>query len=209
MTTRRDFVALAASAAVVWPVTAPAQPGDGMRRLGVLMSLRADDPEGQAYAAALVQGLGALKWHDGDNLRIDWRWALGDPVLVERYATELAASETEVLVAFSSTSVEALQRRTSTIANCLYERNYRPGLLRWRPRTPGSVFSKEAGVERVSGSRRGEVALAIYRAGILHQATRPDVVDYSDRPRPSRRRCCASLSVFAPSGYPCLFWISE
>jgi hypothetical protein len=54
MTTRRDFVALAASAAVVWPVAAPAQPGDGMRRLGVLMSLRADDPEGQAYAAALV-----------------------------------------------------------------------------------------------------------------------------------------------------------
>jgi putative ABC transport system substrate-binding protein len=115
MTTRRDFVALAASAAVVWPVAAPAQPGDGMRRLGVLMSLRVDDPEGQAYAAALVQGLGALKWHDGDNLRIDWRWALGDPVLVERYATELAASETEVLVAFSTTSVEALRRRTSTI----------------------------------------------------------------------------------------------
>jgi hypothetical protein len=43
MTTRRDFVALAASAAVVWPVAAPAQPGDGMRRLGVLMSPRADD----------------------------------------------------------------------------------------------------------------------------------------------------------------------
>jgi hypothetical protein len=61
---------------VVWPVAAPAQPGDGIRRLGVLMSLRADDPEGQAYAAALVQGLGALKWHDGDNLRIDWLLAI-------------------------------------------------------------------------------------------------------------------------------------
>jgi len=36
------------------------------------------------------------------------------------------------------------------------------------------IFSKEAGVERVSGSLRGEVALAIYRTRNFAPGTRPD-----------------------------------
>ena len=74
---RRNFVALAAGAVIGRPLLAQAQAQGGMRRVGVLMSLRSDDPEGHAYAAALVQGLGALGWHEGANLRLDWRWAWG------------------------------------------------------------------------------------------------------------------------------------
>jgi hypothetical protein len=37
-----------------------------------------------ARATALVQGLNALNWHEGSNLRIDWRWAGGDTALYER-----------------------------------------------------------------------------------------------------------------------------
>src|SRR5258705_13794369 len=62
---------------------------DAPRRLGVLMGNLADDPGGQAYAASLTQGLRALDWHEGGNLRIDWRWAGGDSALFDRYATEL------------------------------------------------------------------------------------------------------------------------
>src|SRR5258708_22730786 len=62
---------------------------DAPRRLGVLMGNLADDPVGQAYAASLMQGLRALDWHEGGNLRIDWRWAGRDPALFDRYATEL------------------------------------------------------------------------------------------------------------------------
>src|SRR5260370_11714672 len=69
------------AALVAWPLAARAQPQGGIRRLGVLMGFRADDAEGQAYAAALVQGLGALDWHDGGNLRTDWRWAGSNPAL--------------------------------------------------------------------------------------------------------------------------------
>src|SRR5947209_2338186 len=47
-------------------------------------------------------------------------------------------------------------------AFCLDERHYWPGLLRWRPAISSSGFSKEAGVEQVWDSRRGELALAIY-----------------------------------------------
>jgi putative ABC transport system substrate-binding protein len=111
---RRDLIKFIGSAVVAWPLTARAQPRDGMRRLGVLMG-GPDDPLGQARATALVQGLGALNWHDGGNLRIDWRWASGDPSLYERYAVELIALDPEVLVAWGSPSVAALRRQISTI----------------------------------------------------------------------------------------------
>jgi putative ABC transport system substrate-binding protein len=111
---RRDLIKFIGSAVVAWPLTARAQPRDGMRRLGVLMG-GPDDPLGQARATALVQGLGALNWHDGGNLRIYWRWASGDPSLYERYAVELIALDPEVLVAWGSPSVAALRRQISTI----------------------------------------------------------------------------------------------
>jgi putative tryptophan/tyrosine transport system substrate-binding protein len=112
---RRNFVALAAGAVIAWPLAAQAQPQGGMRRLGVLISLRANDPESQAYAAALAQGLGALGWKEGGNLRIDWRWAGGDPTLIERYAAELVALGPDAIVVFSSACLEALRRQTSTV----------------------------------------------------------------------------------------------
>ena len=89
-TTRRAIFTGIAAALALRPLVAQAQSRDGMRRLGVLMG-GLDDRDGQTRAAALVQGLGALNWHDGGNLRIDWRWAGGDPALYERYASELIA----------------------------------------------------------------------------------------------------------------------
>ena len=111
---RRQFIAGLGGAAA-WPIAARAQSGDGMRRLGVLMLSLASDPEGQANAAALVQGLGALNWHEGGNLRIDWRWVGGDPALFERYAAELVALGPEVLLADSTPCLEALRGQTHTI----------------------------------------------------------------------------------------------
>jgi putative tryptophan/tyrosine transport system substrate-binding protein len=83
---------------------------------GILMGFVADDPEGQADAAAFVQGLGAFNWKEGSNLRIDWRWGDSDPALMERYAAELVALGPDLLLAGSSSiAVGALQRRTGTI----------------------------------------------------------------------------------------------
>jgi putative ABC transport system substrate-binding protein len=53
---RRDFITLL-SAAAVWPLAAWAQQGERVRRIGVLMNVAADDPEGQARLTAFVQGL--------------------------------------------------------------------------------------------------------------------------------------------------------
>jgi ABC-type uncharacterized transport system substrate-binding protein len=88
---------------------------DRTHRLGVLMGNFADDPVGQTYVAALMQGLRALDWREGANLRIDWRWTGGDPALFNRYAAELVALKPDVLLAQASPSVVALRRNTSTI----------------------------------------------------------------------------------------------
>jgi len=98
------------------PLIAQTPQRDGMRRLGVLLQkFGRDDPLGQADAAALVQALGALNWHEGGNLRIDWRWSDAVPALLERYAAELVALGPDVLVAEGSNSVVALRRHTSAI----------------------------------------------------------------------------------------------
>jgi len=115
MMSRRDFIGLAAGAAMGWTPTAQAQPRDGMRRLGVLMGGLASDLPGQARIAAFVQELGALGWKEGGNLRVDWRWAGGDSALFERYAAELVALGPDILVVNASAGVAALRRQTSTI----------------------------------------------------------------------------------------------
>jgi putative ABC transport system substrate-binding protein len=112
---RREFIAFIGAVATASPFAAHAQQRDGMRRLGVLMGNHSNDPMGQALAAALVQGLGALDWHGGDNLRIEWRWAGGDPALFQRYAAELVALSPDAVLAQTSPAVVALRRETNTI----------------------------------------------------------------------------------------------
>jgi putative ABC transport system substrate-binding protein len=88
---RRKFLATLGGAAVAWPVAVRAQQGERMRRVGVLIPLAADDPESPARVTALAQGLQQLGWTDGRNLRIDYRWAAGDPDRHRIFAAELVA----------------------------------------------------------------------------------------------------------------------
>ena len=53
--------------------------GERMRRIGVLSGgLNPSDPDTQANITAFQQGLEQLGWVVGRNVRIDYRWALGD-----------------------------------------------------------------------------------------------------------------------------------
>jgi ABC-type uncharacterized transport system substrate-binding protein len=112
---RREFIALLGSTAVGWPLVARAQQPERMRRIGVLMNLAADDPEGQARSAAFLQALQQLGWSDGRNVRIDYRWAAGDAGHFQRYAEELLALAPDVILASATPSVQALQQATRTV----------------------------------------------------------------------------------------------
>ena len=75
---RREFISLLGATAAAWPLAARGQPPERMRRIGVLMHLAADDPEGQARIGAFLQGLQEWGWAVGRNVRIEYRWAAGD-----------------------------------------------------------------------------------------------------------------------------------
>jgi ABC-type uncharacterized transport system substrate-binding protein len=113
---RREFITLLGGAVVAWPPAARAQqPADQMRRIGVLINLAADDPEGHARITAFAQGLQEAGWTTGRNVRIDYRWGGAGADAMAKYAAELVALAPDVILAATSVSVAALLQITRTI----------------------------------------------------------------------------------------------
>jgi len=112
---RRDFIQGLAGSATVWPLAARAQQPERMRRIGVLMNVVADDPQGRARIAAFQQKMQQLGWSDGGNVQIDIRWGANNVERDHQYAVELVALAPDVILAAGTLSVAALQRETRTI----------------------------------------------------------------------------------------------
>jgi ABC-type uncharacterized transport system substrate-binding protein len=112
---RREFITLLGGAAVTWPLAARAQEIERVRRIGVLMNLAADDPEGQARIAAFHQGLQEWGWTTGRNVRIDVRWETGDADRIRRYAAELVALAPDIILASASAAMVAVQQTSRTV----------------------------------------------------------------------------------------------
>jgi putative ABC transport system substrate-binding protein len=107
---RRDFVSLIGGSAVVWSLTARAQQGQRIRRVGVLESLSED-----AYLAAFLQGLRQLGWTDGHNVRIDTRWGAGNVDDIRKYAAELSALAPDLMLAVGAPAVGRLLQATNAV----------------------------------------------------------------------------------------------
>ena len=87
-----------------------------MRRIGVLMTSAADDPEAQARIAAFLQGLQQLGWTDRPQ-RAD-RLLAGPqamPTDIRRYAAELVALAPDVILAAGTATVGPLLQATRTV----------------------------------------------------------------------------------------------
>jgi putative ABC transport system substrate-binding protein len=112
--TRRTFITLLGGAAA-WPIAVRAQQGERMWRIGVLMTLAADDPYGQAEVAAFQQALQQLGWSDGRNVRFDIRWHENDADRARTYAAELVALAPDVILVGNTPGVMALQHVTRTL----------------------------------------------------------------------------------------------
>jgi putative ABC transport system substrate-binding protein len=79
------------------------------------MHVAADDAEGQARLVAFLQGLENLGWVAGRNVRIDTRWAAGRLDNFRKYAQELVALESEVIVGTTTPAVIALQQASRSV----------------------------------------------------------------------------------------------
>src|SRR6187200_1828969 len=176
---RRQFIAGLVGAAG-WPVASRAQQPERMRRVGVLMTLAADDPEASTRIGAFLQGMQEFGWTIGRNVRIDYRWS-PDVNSISRHATELVALAPDVILANANPSVLALQRATHSIptvfvavtdpvAAMFVESLGRPG-----GNTTG-FSTGEYGTSAKWLELLKEIAPSITQVGVLHDAQNPSSI---------------------------------
>src|SRR5262245_348102 len=104
---RRDFVTLLGGALIGCPVSANAQRTGRTRVVGALMGL-ADDAETGVRSKAFEQGLEKEGWSVGNNLRIEYRYAEGDPARMQAFAKELVELRPDCILGHSTPVVTAL-----------------------------------------------------------------------------------------------------
>jgi putative ABC transport system substrate-binding protein len=111
---RRDVLFLVGAAAAR-PLTARAQPADRMRRIGVVMVNAENDPDGKVRIQAFREGLQRLRWIEGHNIRIDYRWGAGDAERARAHAAELVGSAPDAILCNGSPATAAFQRATEKL----------------------------------------------------------------------------------------------
>src|SRR5262249_38950413 len=112
---RREFAALICAAAAGLPIGLSAQEPARVRRIGVLMNLAEDDPQGKGRLAALQQGLRELGWIEGRSVRIDTRWAAANPDRFRTHATELVGLTPDLILAATTPGVTAIQQASREV----------------------------------------------------------------------------------------------
>jgi ABC transporter substrate binding protein len=126
---RRDFIALLSGAAVVWVrAEALAAQKSPLARIGFLYTGAPQKeccaspecislvPEAYQNSACYpAPDLHALGWREGENYRLDARFARNDPTILPRLAAELVALNPDILIAAGTTETKALQTATSDI----------------------------------------------------------------------------------------------
>jgi putative ABC transport system substrate-binding protein len=85
-----------------------------LRRIGVLMGVDATDASAQARIAAFRAGLAELGWAEGRNIRLDVRWAGGDPQRMRAEAAALVAEGQDVVLTSGTPAIAALRDATTT-----------------------------------------------------------------------------------------------
>jgi putative ABC transport system substrate-binding protein len=86
-----------------------------MRRIGVLMSWAADDPESLARIGAFRDALLKLGWTEGRNLLVEIRWAMSDAMLTQDFAKELVALRPDIILSPTTATTSALLQHTRAI----------------------------------------------------------------------------------------------
>jgi putative ABC transport system substrate-binding protein len=112
---RREFITLLGGAAAAWPLAARAQQAQRVRRIGVLMNTSETDPETPVRLSAFRQGLQFLGWKAGQNVRIDYRWGMGDVAQTRVAVAEPLGLTPDVILANATTATKGFQEAGVTV----------------------------------------------------------------------------------------------
>jgi putative ABC transport system substrate-binding protein len=200
---RRDFITVLGGAALAWPLTARAQQGDRVRRIGVLMPFDENDPEGKRRYSAFTQALENLGWTDGRNVRMDLRWGRDDINRMRALAQELVGLQPDIILTNGTPATAALQRETRTIPIVIAHMGdpvasgIVPGLNQ-----PGGNITGFASWEPTMGGKwvelLSEIAFGLKRVQSCSILTRPPhrlICPHLKR-RPGHSRSCQSPRLF-------------
>jgi ABC-type uncharacterized transport system substrate-binding protein len=174
---RREFIAAVVGSAAAWPLAARAQQS-ATPVIGVLMSTAANDAESKARNDAFLQGLNALGWVDGRNVRIEYRWGAGDSDRMRAYAAELVALKSDVILVNNALALLPLKQATSTIP-IVFTSIYDPvgsGFVASLNRPGGNITGFTLGEFSLGGKMLEvlrELAPALSRIGVILNPDQP------------------------------------
>ncbi len=112
---RREFITLFGGAAAAWPLSARAQQPEARapRVIGILSPFSRADSE--PWHLAFRQGLRELGWIEGENIRIEYRYAEGRTERLPELVADLINYKVEVIVVAVNTDALAAAKATKTI----------------------------------------------------------------------------------------------
>jgi putative ABC transport system substrate-binding protein len=103
---RRDFIALVTGATVTWPFAAMAQQTGRIYHLGFLAPFT---------DVAFFDELRRLRFVEGQNLTVDYRFFAPHADLISQYAAELVKAQPDVIYAGGGVAIRAAQYATKAI----------------------------------------------------------------------------------------------
>jgi putative tryptophan/tyrosine transport system substrate-binding protein len=171
---RRSFITLLGGAAAAWPFAARAQ------QMPVIGLLHSASPEAFApFLAALREGLSEAGFIDGQNVRIDLRWAEGQYDRLPAMAKELVGQQVALIIAGGGDRPALAAKAATTTIPVVFIGSDDPvgfGLVASLNKPGGNVtgvslFTSELEVKRFALLR--ELAPAIPRIAMLVNPNNP------------------------------------